>query len=106
MFSGLVESLIEIIAIEPEPGGIRLTIRRPENFADVAIGDSIAISGCCLTVVDLFADRLGFQAGEETLAKTKLGKLQPGENVNCERSLALGDRLGGHLVTGHVDGLI
>ncbi|GAB5404659.1 MAG: riboflavin synthase [Aureliella sp.] len=105
MFSGLVESLTEILGIDSEPGGIRLTIKRPQSYTDVAIGDSIAISGCCLTVVDLLPDRLGFQAGEETLAKTKLGKLQVGDHVNCERSLALGDRLGGHLVTGHVDGL-
>ncbi len=105
MFSGLVESLTEITVVEPEPGGIRLTIRRPDAYSDVVIGDSIAISGCCLTVVDLLPESLGFQAGEETLAKTKLGKLKAGDQVNCERSLALGDRLGGHLVTGHVDGL-
>lgn len=105
MFSGLVESLVEVVGISPETGGIRLCIARPETFHDIAIGDSIAISGCCLTVVDLLDDQLGFQAGEETLSKTKLGSLQPGSLVNCERSLALGDRLGGHLVTGHVDGL-
>lgn len=105
MFSGLVESLVEVVGVLPETGGIRLSIARPEAFDDIAVGDSIAISGCCLTVVDLLDDQLGFQAGEETLSKTKLGSLQIGSQVNCERSLALGDRLGGHLVTGHVDGL-
>ncbi|MEZ6136253.1 MAG: riboflavin synthase [Pirellulaceae bacterium] len=70
----------------------------------MAIGDSIAVSGCCLTVVELDAERLDFQAGEETLRKTNLGSRIPPEFVNCERSLRLADRVGGHLVTGHVDG--
>ncbi len=104
MFSGLVEAQTPIQAIETEVGGIRLTLARPTCFDDVALGDSIAVQGCCLTVVDLSGDRLCFQAGRETLSKTSLGRRQVGDLLNVERSLALGDRLGGHLVTGHVDG--
>ncbi|HBE67478.1 MAG TPA: riboflavin synthase [Planctomycetaceae bacterium] len=105
MFSGLVEAKASVQALEPEPGGVRLTISRPAQFDDISLGDSIAISGCCLTVVKFSETSMEFQAGEETLSKTKLGQLSVASEVNCERSLALGDRLGGHLVTGHVDGL-
>ncbi len=74
------------------------------DLADgVAIGDSIAINGCCLTVVAIAGELLSFQAGDETLSRTNLGRLQPGDFVNVERSLILGERLGGHLVTGHID---
>ncbi|MCR9291288.1 MAG: riboflavin synthase [bacterium] len=103
MFSGLVEATARVLHIDPEPGGIRLSIQRPADFHDVALGDSIAVSGCCLTVVQVDEAQLSFQAGQETLSKTILGGLSVGSRVNCERSLALGDRLGGHLVTGHVD---
>lgn len=105
MFAGLIEAHVEVVQIENQPEGIRLTVQRPQFFDDVQIGDSIAIQGCCLTVVDLTAQLLGFQAGRETLSRTNLGKLTPGHRVNIERSLRLGDRIGGHLVTGHVDGL-
>lgn len=105
MFSGLIEAKTPIERIEPEPGGIRIRVTRPAQFDDLSLGDSIATSGCCLTIVDLDATSMSFQAGEETLSKTKLGRLVASDPVNCERSLALGDRLGGHLVTGHVDGL-
>lgn len=113
MFSGLIESKSTVQSILREPGGVRLRVSRPDSFADVKLGDSISISGCCLTVVEFEADWMEFQAGEETLSKTSLGYLadatqkegQAIGEVNCERALALGDRLGGHLVTGHVDGL-
>ena len=75
---------------------------------DAEIGDSIAINGCCLTVVSIGgekADELTFQAGSETLSRTNLGQLKPGSPVNLERSLAVGQRMGGHYVAGHVDGL-
>jgi riboflavin synthase len=104
MFSGLVESKTTVLAVTPEPGGVRLTLQRPASFADIAIGDSIATQGCCLTVIEKCEASMVFQAGEETLARTGLGKLQKGDFVNCERSLKLGDRLGGHWVTGHIDG--
>jgi len=73
--------------------------------ADVAIGDSIAINGCCLTVVAIDGQSLTFQAGSETLSRTNLGELKPGSPVNLERSLQVGQRLGGHYVSGHVDAL-
>lgn len=104
MFSGLVEATAQIVDLLEEPGGVRLVLELPSEFTDVRLGDSIAIQGCCLTVVEL-ADRcFSFQAGRETLSRTSLGKRKAGEKVNCERSLKLGDRLGGHLVTGHIDG--
>jgi riboflavin synthase len=110
MFTGLVEALATVIEVRPEPPGVRLIIAVPE-FAkgerndQVRIGDSIALNGCCLTVVAASGDRLEFQAGEETLRRTNLGRLQAGGSVNVERSLRFGDRLGGHLVTGHIDGV-
>ena len=104
MFTGLVEIKTPITAVTRESGGIRITLVRPTIFDDVKLGDSIAIQGCCLTVVALDEDSLAFQAGEETLSKTTLGNLQVGSWVNCERSLQLSDRIGGHLVSGHVDG--
>ncbi len=104
MFSGLIEAKTLIVALQPEPGGVRLQLTTPANFDDVSLGDSIAVQGCCLTLVDMSDGLLSFQAGRETLAKTSLGARLAGDAVNVERSLALGDRLGGHLVTGHVDG--
>ena len=103
MFTGLVEGLAEVVAIVPEPPGVRLIIRLPSSPRPTAIGDSVALNGCCLTVVDKCENDLAFQAGEETLSRTNLGELKPGDVVNFERSLRLGDELGGHLVTGHID---
>lgn len=105
MFSGLVETMAKIVRVISEPGGVRIQMRRPIEFNDVQIGDSIAVQGCCLTVVECSLDSLSFQAGMETLSRTTLGRLVEGDHVNCERSLRLGDRIGGHLVTGHIDGL-
>ncbi len=121
MFSGLIEAKTQLVALLPEPGGVRLQLAMPASFDDVSLGDSIAVQGCCLTVIELpgqlggmttadeqaggAAERMfSFQAGRETLAKTSLGTRQAGDWLNVERSLALGDRIGGHLVTGHVDG--
>ena len=103
MFTGLVESLAEVAAIVPEPPGVRLSIREPRIAGEAAIGDSIALNGCCLTVVAIEAGSLAFQAGEETLSRTNLGELRPGSVVNVERSLKMGDAIGGHLVSGHID---
>jgi len=105
MFSGLVETTAQVARIVQEPGGIRLMLKRPALLDDVQLGDSIAIQGCCLTVVECTEELLCFQAGQETLSRTTLGRLHSGSQVNCERSLRLGDRVGGHLVTGHIDGL-
>jgi riboflavin synthase len=103
VFTGLVESLAEIAEIVPEPPGVRLVVREPSIAATATLGDSIAINGCCLTVVAIDADRLAFQAGEETLSRTNLGELKTGDRINVERSLKLGDAIGGHLVSGHID---
>lgn len=105
MFTGLIQSLGRVTAVVEEPPGRRLVIESADVAADIAIGDSICTSGCCLSVVRIDGPRLEFQAGPETLARTTLGGLAPGGAVNLERSLRFSDRLGGHLVTGHVDGI-
>jgi riboflavin synthase len=105
MFTGLVESLGKVVAVVPEPPGVRLVVDAAGVAADAALGDSVCVSGCCLSVVRIDAGRLEFQLGPETLARTTLGGLAAGSHVNLERSLRLSDRLGGHLVTGHVDGM-
>jgi riboflavin synthase len=105
MFTGLVESLGRVREVQSVPPGLRLTLHAPQIAAEAAIGASIAVSGCCLTVVQRDSELLVFELGEETLRRTILGQLQPGAFVNLERSLRLGDPLDGHLVTGHVDGI-
>ncbi len=109
MFTGLVEGQGFVRRIASLPAGLRFSISTQEAgipLSDLKIGDSIAINGCCLTVVSLNVQdsTADFEAGEETLSKTNLGKLSEGSRVNLERSLALGARLGGHFVQGHVDG--
>ena len=104
MFTGLVECLAPVAKVIPEPPGERLVIVAPTLAEGASIGDSIAINGCCLTVIDIEGDQLAFQAGPETLERTNLGALTDGDHVNLERSLRLGDQLGGHYVTGHIDG--
>ncbi len=103
MFTGLVQSLATVREILPEGPGVRLVIADAMTAPRTAVGDSIAINGCCLTVVAIEADCLAFEAGPETMQKTTFGKLTLGDQVNLETSLRVGDSLGGHLVTGHVD---
>jgi riboflavin synthase len=103
MFTGLVERLADVKALVLEPPGVRLVIRDPEITATAQIGDSVALNGCCLTVVAVGTDSLSFQAGEETLSRTNLGELQQGDVVNVERALRAGDPIGGHYVAGHID---
>lgn len=105
MFSGIVEALGTVAEIRPEPPGCRLIIHEPKIASEASVADSISVNGCCLTVVEVEGDTMGFQAGPETLSRTNLGDLEPGSRVNLERALAVGDRLGGHFVTGHVDGV-
>lgn len=105
MFTGLVQSLASVTALERVGPGVRLALCDEVIARRSAIGDSVAINGCCLTVVDITGDTLAFDAGEETLSRTNLGQLQTGDAVNLETSLQLGDDLGGHLVTGHIDGV-
>ncbi len=103
MFTGLIECLGEVVEVVAEPPGVRLVISEPRIAADATVGDSIALNGCCLTVVAIDGDQLAFQAGEETLSRTNLGELARGHMVNMERSLRAGDAIGGHYVTGHID---
>jgi len=104
MFTGLVEHCLPLTAVLEEPPGKRLVLAVPAYRGEISMGESIALNGCCLTVVEIDGDRLHFQAGPETLERTNLGQLSVGSRVNIERSLRFGDRLGGHLVTGHIDG--
>jgi riboflavin synthase len=104
MFTGLVEVLATVQRVEPDGDGRHLVVAAP-FAAELALGESVAVNGCCLTVVERDARTCRFQAGPETLRRTNLGELAAGDRVNLERSLRLSDRLGGHLVTGHVDGV-
>jgi riboflavin synthase len=103
MFTGLVETLGTVEELTPEGVGSRLTVRAKEIAGQLTLGESVAINGACLTVIARDENSFVFQAGPETLARTNLGSLKPGDRVNLERSLRAGDRLGGHLVQGHVD---
>jgi riboflavin synthase len=103
MFTGLVQSLAEVADVVAEPPGVRLVVRDPQIAGQAKIGDSIALNGCCLTVIQIDGDRIAFQAGAETLSRTNLGELKPGDFVNVEQSLRAGDPIGGHYVMGHID---
>lgn len=106
MFTGLVEGLGALIQVAPDGPGVRLVIAPPADLlSGCALGDSVAINGCCLTVIGLAPTTWEFQAGPETLSRTNLGELVPGGKLNLERSLPAMGRLGGHFVQGHVDGL-
>jgi len=103
MFTGIIEHLGKVAAIHDDPPGVRLIIAEADLAARAKIGDSIAIAGCCLTVVTIDGDQFGFDAGSETLSRTVLGTLKPGSRINMEASLKVGDTIGGHFVAGHVD---
>jgi riboflavin synthase len=105
MFTGLVQHLGEVSKMNREGGGARLVIHAPEFAGDVVLGESIAINGVCLTVVAGCSEACSFEVSPETLRRTNLGELQRGSPVNLERALRLSDRLGGHIVQGHVDGM-
>ena len=103
MFTGLVEETGTLLALDRSEVGARLTVRAPFVSSDAAIGDSIAINGCCLTIVSRERETLAFDLLGETLARTNLGDLSVGAAVNLERALAASARLGGHFVQGHID---
>ena len=105
MFTGLVEALGTVRRVVSTGAGKDLVLAAPSLANELALGESVAINGACLTVVERDADTCRFQAGPETLQRTNLGELTVGDRVNLERSLRLSDRLGGHLVQGHVDGV-
>jgi riboflavin synthase len=106
MFTGIVQATGRIHSLEPRGGDLRLAVEAGSlALDDVALGDSICVSGVCLTVVAIDAGSLAFDVSTETLACTSLGARAVGDAVNLEKSLRLSDRLGGHLVSGHVDGV-
>jgi len=105
MFTGIIEGVAAIETIRPSPSGKRLGLDLGELADGVRLGDSIAVDGVCLTVTAINGRQVEFDVVGETLHRTTLGDLRPGSQVNVERSLKVGDRLGGHFVQGHVDGL-
>ena len=106
MFTGIIEALGRVEALQPRGGDVRLSIRCPAlDLSGAAVGDSIAVNGVCLTAVTLGNDGFSADVSRETLSHTTLGGLAPASPVNLERALTLSKPLGGHLVTGHVDGV-
>ncbi len=105
MFTGIIESTVTIVAVEPIDDGCKLSLDLSALDGPPITGESIAVDGVCLTVEATTGAVATFHAGSETLSLTTLGELSTGCQVNVERALALGDRLGGHMVSGHVDGV-
>jgi riboflavin synthase len=106
MFTGIIQTVGRIARLEPRGGDVRLHVDTAGlDLTDVQLGDSIAVSGVCLTAVTLDARGFGADVSNETLSLTTLGQLKAGDRVNLEKALRLADRLGGHLVSGHVDGV-
>jgi riboflavin synthase len=104
VFTGIVEELGEVVAVDPAGDSARLTVRGPGVTADASRGDSIAVSGVCLTVTDLADATFTADVIGETLKHSTLGSLVPGQAVNLERAVRADGRLGGHIMQGHVDG--
>jgi riboflavin synthase len=104
VFTGIVEELGEVVGLQELPDAARLTVRGPVVTSDAKHGDSIAVNGVCLTVVDAADGTFSADVMRETLQRSSLGALAVGSPVNLERAVRLSDRLGGHLVQGHVDG--
>ena len=103
MFTGIVREVGRVVSLDGDGAGRRLEIDAPATAPGVAIGDSVSVGGCCLTVVTVGHGRIGFDVVPETLARTSLARLAPGERVNVEPALRAGEPLGGHYVQGHVD---
>ncbi|MBI5192989.1 MAG: riboflavin synthase [Nitrospirae bacterium] len=105
MFTGITEELGTIKAIRSQSGGIRLSVEAKVVMEGMKTGDSIAVNGACLTVTEFNSSVFSADVSRETVDKTGIGKLRVGDRVNLERPMRLSDRLGGHLVSGHVDGV-
>ncbi|MGI5270770.1 riboflavin synthase [Nonomuraea sp. CA-218870] len=104
MFTGIIEEKGEVVAVEPAGGGATLSVRGPVVTSDARHGDSIAVNGVCLTVVDVLGDVFTVDVMKESLDRSSLGALSRGAEVNLERAVRADQRLGGHIVQGHVDG--
>ncbi len=104
MFTGIVRELGRVVSVAPVAGGVRIVVAAPVTAGSSAEGDSVAVSGVCLTAVAVADGELAFDAVPETLARTTIGGLAPGAGVNLEPALRAGEPLGGHYVQGHVDG--
>jgi riboflavin synthase len=105
MFTGIVQALGTVTKIVSGPESAQLTIDSPGFFSDIKLGDSIAVNGCCLTAVTNSADQFNVDVMKQTLALTNIGDLKEGDLVNLEKAMLVTDRLGGHIVQGHVDSL-
>ena len=105
MFTGIIEHLASVKKLSLKAGGAELSLDVGNYYDDLKLGESVAISGSCLTVKEVTGNIVSFDISSETLKKTILGALRYAEKVNIERALKVGDRLGGHFVTGHVDGI-
>ncbi len=106
MFTGIIQAVGKIIATDKKGGDVRLRVETGQlDMANVSTGDSIAVSGVCLTLIEFTATAFSADVSNETLSRTTLGRLRPGDAVNLEKALTLSTPLGGHLVSGHVDGV-
>ena len=105
MFTGLVEEVGRVVSVARRDAGVRLVLEAARVTGDLSVGDSVSISGCCLTAVEARPDTFSVDLVPETLSRTTLGEVEPDARVNLERSLRLDQRLGGHLVLGHIDGV-
>lgn len=105
MFTGIIEALGEVLALEEHSEAWRLRLRAPDMFEDLKLGDSVAVNGCCLTVAEQDGNILAFDLLEETLRRTSFNVLKPGLHVNLERAMPANGRFGGHVVSGHVDAI-
>jgi riboflavin synthase len=106
MFTGIIAAIGQVESVQPKGGDLKLQIATGKlDLADVKLGDSVALNGVCLTVVEMKAASLSFDVSKESLQRTSLNKISTGSEVNLEKAMAVGDRLGGHIVSGHVDGL-
>jgi riboflavin synthase len=105
MFTGIVEAMGTVAEVINGPDSAQLTIKSPTFFSDIKLGDSIAVNGCCLTAVTNTADQFSVDVMKQTLALTNIGQLKVGDTVNLEKAMKISDRLGGHIVQGHVDTL-